>query len=1084
MFVLLLPFIMIQNGIYAIDGDIYAEDPRLTNGGNEVDDKYYYKEGTKITFIMVGLMKWDDNNNCITIGPDEDPKQKRRDLISKTEVGMGELIDFGNEIKIRVYTIQNEDNGIIKGYVTNGPAAYNVYSFEDKYIADTTAPKITWESIRLMNYGSNQIKGYFKDAKVNTGTGTYANNGYYYEYMPDIYQKNTNVPATLYLNDGRFIANYKVEDENFNDVMDSQMNGLIEGVWASFEGKYKPTGQLIYPNTNVGTLKAYKSNNIGKMFVINRALIATDKAGNSTNSKTLFENYRVIIDWLQPKVTVTPETDITNQDKITFTIRAEDQSYKINDYYGGVEGSGVDGHIEENKIKVQNGTILSTKYNDNDNTTKIEVLCGSGEVKVSVPQGAITDRCDNPSLASNVATVKVDKEAPIINDVTGVPTDWTDKTTLSVIASDAGVGGIQYSFDNGVTWSTSNKLEIAENADVNIKVKDSLGNISDTKTVSITKIDNDTPTISGVTYHEGWTNQDVEVIINASDASSGIKEYSFDGGASWQSSSKKIYTATSTINADQIKVRDYTGKEGIYSGNAINVQIDKDAPKISGVSINPEIETDGNVTITVTASDVGGSNLPQNCYSFNGGEYGESNTYTVSVNGDVTICVRDNAGNVTSIVKTIDNIKKFNPVTTIENNGGTFVMPTAGGAAKVKSVIKVEEESDVSISYIISNSTEKPADDAKWSAPVKSNRVELDMEFPSKGQYYLWAKVTNSANTKSINTMSKLYNVCESQIILNADATTWTNKDVTVDISYGEGLTENKKVKLNNNEIANSNKVVLTENGTVYAEATDIAGNKVYAEKVIDYIDKVAPVVNFEIEKTEYVFGKSDEKLEMKVTVKVEDDFDHMSCAWTKSVNDETITVDEGGCNKSSFESNAMTVTKTITPSDVGTWKFNVYAYDHAGNYTQKSTDPISVKRDIHIKTDGESVIKSVKQMNNKEYLIVNPKTTAEQLKDNVITEYNKTVDNITDESVLKTGSTLKVDTLDLEYTIIVKGDVNCDGKAEFADIVKINSIRLNKISNVSDIELLAADIDENNKIEFNDIVKLNSYLLGKTTNL
>ena len=443
----------------------------------------------------------------------------------------------------------------------------------------------------------------------------------------------------------------------------------------------------------------------------------------------------------------------------------------------------------------------------------------------------------------------MDRTAPVINDVTGNPTDWTKKAKLSVIASDSGVGGIQYKFTkldetgNEVilqNYETENTYEVTENGKIYIYVKDNLGNESEAKIVEVTKIDSDNPKISGVDYYQGWTNQDVVVSINAYDEDSGIKEYSFDGGQNWQASEKKTYSTKTTIDENKIMVRDYTNSTTAY-GSKIEILIDKGAPKINSIEINPENETEGNVKITVNAEDIGDSGILG--YSFNGGEYTLTNTYEATTNGDVTIKVKDNAGNETSVVKTINNIKKFEPVVNIENNGGTYVRPTNGDVTKIKSAIEVTGVTDANIKYMLTNSAEQPSKEQFENLTgANANRVELNMQVSEIGTYYLWVAVSKDNAIKYFG--SDAYEVKVSTISLSQNITDWTNQNVKVTAEYGDGLTENQLVNVNGVAAGSTTSVVLEENGTVYAEATDKAGNKVYNSIEITNIDKTNPVIN------------------------------------------------------------------------------------------------------------------------------------------------------------------------------------------------------------------------------------------------
>ena len=74
-------------------------------------------------------------------------------------------------------------------------------------------------------------------------------------------------------------------------------------------------------------------------------------------------------------------------------------------------------------------------------------------------------------------------------------------------------------------------------------------------------------------------------------------------------------------------------------------------------------------------------------------------------------------------------------------------------------------------------------------------------------------------------------------------------------------------------------------------------------------------------------------------------------------------------------------------------------------------------------------------------------------------------------------------DTKLYEYTIIVKGDCNGDGVADFKDILLINKHRLNK-SKLTGAYLEAGDINLDKKVDFKDILQVNKYRLGKISEL
>lgn len=70
-----------------------------------------------------------------------------------------------------------------------------------------------------------------------------------------------------------------------------------------------------------------------------------------------------------------------------------------------------------------------------------------------------------------------------------------------------------------------------------------------------------------------------------------------------------------------------------------------------------------------------------------------------------------------------------------------------------------------------------------------------------------------------------------------------------------------------------------------------------------------------------------------------------------------------------------------------------------------------------------------------------------------------------------------------LTYTLIVSGDVNSDGIADFKDLVKINKSRLNKIT-LEEKYLLASDVNQDGKVDLKDLTKINRFRLCKIKEL
>ena len=122
----------------------------------------------------------------------------------------------------------------------------------------------------------------------------------------------------------------------------------------------------------------------------------------------------------------------------------------------------------------------------------------------------------------------------------------------------------------------------------------------------------------------------------------------------------------------------------------------------------------------------------------------------------------------------------------------------------------------------------------------------------------------------------------------------------------------------------------------------------------------------------------------------------------------------------------------------------------------------------------------TIEEIDNKKYLILTEETKVGELLKGItsnreIKVINKEGTDLKEEQQVTTGS--KVVTNEEEvYTLALKGDVNCDGKITFKDIIAANSIRINKSEDsVPTEQKLASDVDNNKKIEFIDIIKINS---------
>lgn len=103
-------------------------------------------------------------------------------------------------------------------------------------------------------------------------------------------------------------------------------------------------------------------------------------------------------------------------------------------------------------------------------------------------------------------------------DVEGNPTNWTkDDVTLTIVPTTEGTELTEYSFDNGVSWTTSPSKTYTENTDdIKIYAKDSIGGILGPVEIDITKIDKTAPQfniVKDIEYNIDETEKEVDTLI-------------------------------------------------------------------------------------------------------------------------------------------------------------------------------------------------------------------------------------------------------------------------------------------------------------------------------------------------------------------------------------------------------------------------------------------------------------------------------------------------------------------------------------------------------------------------------------------
>ena len=308
-----------------------------------------------------------------------------------------------------------------------------------------------------------------------------------------------------------------------------------------------------------------------------------------------------------------------------------------------------------------------------------------------------------------------------------------------------------------------------------------------------------------------------------------------------------------------------------------------------------------------------------------------------------------------------NNSERFNLVTTdftkptirfiSEYNGGIYVLPTNIGKVEVRPNIEINEDI-AKIEY-------------KWNnedyAEINNYSTSSDIVVPTKafteaGTYILSIKATDLAG--NISETSKTYNIVNSNINIALSNEKWTNEDIIVTVVFGEGLTDNRKVIFKSENTGNTVQLnaigtdtdgnpryLITENGTIYAEATDRVGNKVFTEKIVTNIDKEVPVVEIDLNKANLIIGTGKDSATIKTNVKVEDNkvLDYAKFAYIQKYIDITnISAEDKALIATNLNNEAKTENAEST-KDKTPYYLYVIAKDKAGNETIEKAGPFTV---------------------------------------------------------------------------------------------------------------------------------------------
>ncbi len=525
-----------------------------------------------------------------------------------------------------------------------------------------------------------------------------------------------------------------------------------------------------------------------------------DKAGNITNGSFKVSN----LDFEAPVISsVVPSTTSETNKDVTLAINATDN-------VGGL-GLADKAYRLRGYGDWQTSNVVTVTCNG---TYTIEVKDKAGNIASKPIE--ITNIDKEPPTASHVLNIT----SPTNTDVVATLTILDNKGIKKVVTSD-GTVVTQVSFRSITDYTFS------KNGSYTFEIWDTADNKT-THTVDISNIDKDKPVIDSIersTTKE--CNTYVDITVTAHDVGLGLeaKAFKFTDG-DWQSANTLRVSKNGTYS---VSVRDVAGNVTTQEFSVLNLDFDK--PVIKAMTLSTTSQTNKDLTLTVTAEDVG-LGLAKSAYRINGGTWQESNVFTITENGTYTIEVTDKAGNLQTGTKTVTNIDKVAPKLS------ATVSTTDPTNQDV--VVTLKASDDVEISKVLD------ANGESVSLTKVSNEYTGTISESANGTFTY--KAVDTAGNETTCTV-KIANIDKSNPVIDSierSTTVPVNTQVVITINthdVGLGLAD-KPYNFDGTGWVSDKTKVITANGNYRISVKDVAGNITTQTYNVMNLDFDAPKVN------------------------------------------------------------------------------------------------------------------------------------------------------------------------------------------------------------------------------------------------
>ena len=516
----------------------------------------------------------------------------------------------------------------------------------------------------------------------------------------------------------------------------------------------------------------------------------------------------------------------------------------------------------------------------------------------------------------------------------------------------------------------------------------------------------------------------------------------------WTSSNSSIATVSSTGKIIARKNGTATITVKTVDGNRTDRCIVKVTDKnisVTNVTLNTNklnLQAGDTYQLTATVYPSNATNKEVKWTSSN------SNVAAVSSTGTI---VAKSSGTAVITVQTVDGNKTATCTVTIENKNISVTSVTLN-----TNKLNVQIGDTYQLTAIVnpSNATNK---EVKWTSS-NSNVATVSptgtIVAKSSGTAVITVQTVDGNKTATCTVTVKDNDIVATNVSLNKK-----NLDLKVGNTYQLTATvlpenaTNKNVKWYSN---NDKVVAIDQNGLLTAKSSGTAIITVTAQNgtlqdtcIINVTDNEAKIT---ISK-DWLVLELDEITQLSAIVEPNTE----ELVWS-STDEKVVSVNEKG---------------VVTANSIGRATIIVSTKDG------RSKDTCVVKV---IDSKSNSNIQTIKYEITINFIFnINPGTKLEEFKDSISsnTEYQIYDENgniVKDNEKIGTGMKLKVGSQ--EYTIIVKGDMNGDGRMSITDFVQIQLCSVN-LQKPTEIQEMAMDINGDGKVTITDIVQLKQFSVG-----